>query len=74
MDLTINNLYFKYDENSHCISTYDAYTNNLVSYIHINHNETMDRNTFESACQRWASASIDSNDRIYQGVDYNSWY
>lgn len=70
MDITINNLYFKYDENSCCINTYDAKTNNLVSYIHCNNNEVMDKNFFESTCRRWASAS----DNIYQGVDYNSWY
>lgn len=73
MDVTINNLYFKYDQNSNCISTYDAITNNLVSYIHVNQ-EIKDQSSFENTCQRWASATIDDNDRIYQGVDYNSWY
>lgn len=74
MDLTINNLHFKYDENTHCISTYDTATNSFVSYIHVNRNEAMDKNYFENVCQRWATASINNRDALYQGVDYNSWY
>ncbi len=73
MDTTINNLRFEYDEKSNCINTYDALTNNLVSYIHVNNNEIVDKNSFENVCQRWAS-SIDSYNTVYQGIDYNSWY
>ena len=73
MDTTINNLRFEYDEKLHCINTYDTFTNNLVSYIHVNNNEVTDRNSFESVCQRWAS-SIDNYNNVYQGIDYNSWY
>jgi anthranilate/para-aminobenzoate synthase component II len=73
MDTTINNLRFEYDEKLKCINTYDSFTNNLVSYIHVQNNEVVDRNSFESVCQRWAS-SIDNYNNMYQGVDYNSWY
>lgn len=74
MEITINNLYFKYDENSKCINTYDTYTNSLVSYIHVCNDEVIDKNSFEKKCQRWASSTMDTDDRIYQGIDYNSWY
>lgn len=74
MDVTINNLYFKYDENSHCICAYDTITNSFVSYIHVNNNQTMDKNSFENECNRWATASYDNSDRLYSGVDYNIWY
>lgn len=74
MDITINNLYFKYDEKSNCINTYDTLTDSLVSYIHINSHEVMDKNSFENACQRWSAAQTDNNDEIYQGVEYNSWF
>lgn len=50
MDITINNLYFKYDEISNCINTYDTLTDRLVSYIHISSREIMDKNTFENTC------------------------
>jgi anthranilate/para-aminobenzoate synthase component II len=73
MDTTINNLRFEYDEKLNCINTYDSFTNNLVSYIHVQNNEVVDRNSFENVCQRWAS-SIDNYNNVYQGVDYNSWY
>lgn len=73
MDTTINNLRFEYDENSHCINTYDTLTNSLVSYIHVNNNEVKDKNSFENVCQRWA-ASVENYNNMYQGVDYNSWY
>ena len=74
MDITINNLYFKYDENSCCINAYDTVTNSLVSYIHVNNNQAMDKNSFENECQKWAMATMDDNDRIYQGIEYNSWF
>lgn len=70
MDITINNLYFKYDDNSCCINAYDTITNSIITYIHCNNNEVMDKSSFEGTCQRWASAT----DSLYQGVDYNSWY
>ncbi len=74
MDITINNLYFKYDEKSNCINTYDTFTNSLVSYIHVGGNEVMDKSSFENACQRWSAAQTGVNDEIYQGVEYNSWF
>ncbi|GEM_PF-1033532 len=74
MDITINNLYFKYDEKSNCINTYDTLTNSLVSYIHIGNHEVMDKNSFENTCQRWSAAQVDNNDEIYHGVEYNSWF
>lgn len=73
MDTTINNLHFEYDENSHCINTYDTLTNSLVSYIHVSNNEVKDKDSFENVCQRWA-ASVENYNNMYQGVDYNSWY
>lgn len=76
MDITINNLYFKYDENSNCINAYDAFTNSLISYIHVNNNNNhiMDKNTFESECQKWADIVSYNNTTTFYGADYNSWY
>ncbi|WMJ76406.1 MULTISPECIES: hypothetical protein [unclassified Sedimentibacter] len=74
MEYTMNNLYFKYDENLHRINAYDLLTNNLVSYIHIKGNEKVDESNFKDACSRWASLSMYNNDATFQGIDYNSWY
>lgn len=73
MNTTINNLYFEYDDKAKCINAYDALTNSLVSYIHVNKNEVKDTEAFENVCERWASTVAGYN-ILQQGVDYNSWY